>query len=285
MKSDILREAARALRETADESAARPDETRARVMRSLQAQRARRLTAIRYLVPLAAVFIGSVAWASATHRMPDAWYEVAAELGLAKQDAPEEPPATAPRAARAPAPATPEAPETPQTEPPAADISAPAPQAIAEAPEAAPNPPAPPPPAPPKDKDPRVSSAPAAPTARVVATPEPPAEEPPAEEPAAAKAPAPVDPDAHALYQAAHRAHFAEGNPSAAFAAWNAYLAAAPRGRFAVEAHYNRALCLVRLGRTDEAKKALEPFAAGSFGGYRQAEAQKLLDAMSGSAP
>ncbi|UQA62255.1 hypothetical protein [Polyangium aurulentum] len=281
MKPDILREAARALRETADESAPRPDETRARVMRSLQAKRARRLTAIRYLVPLAAVFIGSVAWASATHRMPDAWYEVAAELGLAKQDAPEEPPAPAPRTARAPEPAMPESPEPPPTEPPAADISAPALQAIAEAPEAAPNPPAPPPPAPPKEA--RVSSTvPAAPTAQAAATSAPPAEEHPAEE---AKAPAPVDPDAHALYQAAHRAHFAEGNPSAAFAAWNAYLAAAPRGRFAVEAHYNRALCLVRLGRTDEARKALEPFAHGSFGGYRQAEAQKLLDAMNGSAP
>jgi outer membrane biosynthesis protein TonB len=270
MTPDILREAARALRETADESTARPDETRARVLRSLQAQRSRRLAAIRYLVPLAAVFVGSVAWASATHRMPDAWYEVAAAIGLASQDAPEEPPAPPPRAPRAP---EPETPEPAQAEPPAADISAPVPQEVAEAKEDAPNPPAPP-------EEARVSSAPAAPTAPAAAMAEPPAEGPPA-----ATAPAPVDPDAHALYQTAHRTHFAEGNPSAAFAAWNAYLAAAPRGRFAVEAHYNRALCLVRLGRTEEGKKALEPFARGSFGGYRQAEAQKLLDAMGGDTP
>jgi outer membrane biosynthesis protein TonB len=281
MKPDLLREAAHALREASDDSPARPDETRARILRSLQAQRARRLTAIRFLVPLAAVFIGSVAWASATHRMPDAWYEVAQQLGLAREDAPPAPPAPplAPAAPRAP---EAETPEPPKAETPANEIVAPGPQAIAEAPKAAPNPPSPPPPA-----DRQEASAPAAATAPATKADEAPAAEPAAAEPAAAQAPAPapVDPHAHALYQAAHRAHFAERNPSAALTAWDAYLAAAPRGRFAVEAHYNRALCLVRLGRTDEAKRALEPFARGSFGGYRQAEAQKLLDAMGGGEP
>jgi len=36
----------------------------------------------------------------------------------------------------------------------------------------------------------------------------------------------------------------------------------------------------LRLGRTDEAKAALRPFADGTFGGYRQREAAQLLEAM-----
>jgi len=50
-------------------------------------------------------------------------------------------------------------------------------------------------------------------------------------------------------------------------------------------AHYNRALCLVRMGRREEARGALMPFANGSFGGYRQAEARSLIDALGGGEP
>jgi hypothetical protein len=80
------------------------------------------------------------------------------------------------------------------------------------------------------------------------------------------------------LYAEAHRAHFVDGDPAAALRAWNAYLAAAPDGPFAPEARYNRALTLVRLGRLDDARRALEPFARD--GGYRAREAAALLDAM-----
>ncbi|WP_156338817.1 tetratricopeptide repeat protein [Chondromyces crocatus] len=76
-----------------------------------------------------------------------------------------------------------------------------------------------------------------------------------------------------------------ERNPAAALGAWDAYLREDPRGRFATEARYNRALCLVRLGRAGEARSALESFARGAFGGYRQADAQKLLDALEHAAP
>ncbi|MBX3127689.1 MAG: tetratricopeptide repeat protein [Polyangiaceae bacterium] len=85
---------------------------------------------------------------------------------------------------------------------------------------------------------------------------------------------------ADALYRAAHRAHFEQRDFGAAITAWERYLSAAPRGRFALEARYNRALCLVRLGRTGEAKTALEPFAEGKAGGYRQPEARALIDAL-----
>jgi hypothetical protein len=84
----------------------------------------------------------------------------------------------------------------------------------------------------------------------------------------------------HELYRAAHHAHFVAQDPAAALTAWDAYLAGAPTGRFAIEARYNRALCLVRLGRTDAARTALTPFADGAFGDYRQREAVELLRAL-----
>lgn len=86
--------------------------------------------------------------------------------------------------------------------------------------------------------------------------------------------------DADALYQRAHALHFQAHDHAAARAAWEAYLRAAPTGRYATLAHYNRALCLVRLGRLEEAKRALQPFASGAAGGYRRAEARALLDAL-----
>jgi RNA polymerase sigma-70 factor, ECF subfamily len=82
------------------------------------------------------------------------------------------------------------------------------------------------------------------------------------------------------LYEAAHEAHFVARDPARALAAWDAYLAAHPSGRFAPEAKYNRALSLLRLGRKDEAKDALAPFADGAHGDYRKREAKKLLDTL-----
>jgi len=82
------------------------------------------------------------------------------------------------------------------------------------------------------------------------------------------------------LYRLAHDAHFASHDYARALSAWEAYLKAAPGGRLATEARYNRAICLLRLGRDAEARQALEPFAAGKLG-YRQSEAQKLLDELS----
>ena len=93
---------------------------------------------------------------------------------------------------------------------------------------------------------------------------------------ASAAAPPAADPTLD-LYRAAHTAHFVEHDPARALAGWDAYLAAAPNGAFAPEARYNRALSLVRLGRSSEAKSALEPFANGAYGGYRKAEASSLL--------
>jgi hypothetical protein len=85
------------------------------------------------------------------------------------------------------------------------------------------------------------------------------------------------------LFRRAQRLHLAR-DPEALIA-WDAYLRVSAHGVLAPEAKYNRALCLVRLGRTAEARAALEPFARGELNGYRRAEARALLDAFSGIAP
>jgi hypothetical protein len=89
-------------------------------------------------------------------------------------------------------------------------------------------------------------------------------------------------PDANArelaLFRRAQTLHLARD--PAALAAWDAYLALAEHGALVPEARYNRALCLVRLGRKSEARLALEPFAHGDYAAYRRNEAQALLDAL-----
>jgi TolA-binding protein len=81
-----------------------------------------------------------------------------------------------------------------------------------------------------------------------------------------------------AAYACAHAAHFRGANAAVALGAWNQYLARFPRGPFAPEARYNRALCLLRLRRFPEAAEALRPFAEGAAGSYRRAEAEELLE-------
>ncbi len=91
--------------------------------------------------------------------------------------------------------------------------------------------------------------------------------------------PRPVAEPAEARYRRAHELHFHGGDPSLAVAAWDAYLAAEPAGRFAVDARYDRALMLIRLRRYAEARAALAPFAQGEVepAGYHQAEAEQLI--------
>jgi hypothetical protein len=83
-------------------------------------------------------------------------------------------------------------------------------------------------------------------------------------------------------YRRAHEAHFRDDDPRAALSAWNAYLREYPRGAFGPEARYNRALCLVRLGRRAAALEALRRFARGVFGAYRMKEAMSLIGSLGG---
>jgi hypothetical protein len=88
--------------------------------------------------------------------------------------------------------------------------------------------------------------------------------------------------EAHALlvlYREAHRLHFVEHDFAGALGAWDRYLAAGS-GPLAVEARYNRAIALARLGRREEAIAALRPFAEGESGSYRRQEALGLIEAL-----
>lgn len=144
---------------------------------------------------------------------------------------------------------------------------------------------APPPPAPPRPPPHRALTTGPVPALPPETVPPPPAT---ASEPAPVAPPRAVPvqhpraaaPPVEVLYRSAHSLHFHGGEPAATLAAWDAYLAAEPGGRFAVEARYNRALTLVRLGRYTEARLALMPFARGDVDpeGYRQREAEQLIE-------
>lgn len=94
----------------------------------------------------------------------------------------------------------------------------------------------------------------------------------------------PTIPDPDDIYARAHRAQFVLHDYVAALALWDAYLANNPGG-LALEARWNRAIALIRLGRREEALAALAPFAAGENDGYRQDEAQALLRAWGPTPP
>jgi tetratricopeptide (TPR) repeat protein len=90
----------------------------------------------------------------------------------------------------------------------------------------------------------------------------------------------PISEEEYERYRVAHDAHFVRRDPRAALEAWSEYLAYSPSGRLAVEARYNRALCLLRLGRNQEAIAALKPFTDGTYGAYRQRDARRLLSTL-----
>jgi hypothetical protein len=85
------------------------------------------------------------------------------------------------------------------------------------------------------------------------------------------------------LYARAHELHFVARDADAALRAWNDYLARAPLHVLRIEAEYNRALCLVRLGRNEDALRELAPFADGTHGAYRRRESAALIRALSRS--
>lgn len=214
--------------------------TQLRVRRSLEV-RVRRGHQLAGLLTAAAILCGgTVSWALATGHVAALWSPAPSVL----QDEP------APPRAKPAAPAKPSAPV----------ITARAPL-----------------------EPPPVVAVPDPPEIAMAAQPPPPETAPPAPRPARAIAPthtAPAVAPMEALYRRAHELHFHGGEPQATLAAWDAYLAAEPHGRFSVDARYNRALLLIRLGRYAEARDALAPFARGEVepAGYRQSEAAQIVD-------
>ncbi len=239
---DVLRRAARSLQEETEGPSSAARFTRLRVMASLRETQVKRRTQTVLLLPFAACLAATAAWGMAAGVVPDIRNSITRALGITPPAEPAPPPKAKP-APRKPAPER--APEAPT----------PLENAI------------PSPPSPPVEElapEPSVRPAPA----RILTV-----------APKKHAKPAPPDP-AHELYRAAHEAHFVAHDCARALRGWDAYLRAAPRGGLAVEARYNRALCLVRLGRTEEARRALEPFARGASGSYRQREAAGLLEVL-----
>jgi hypothetical protein len=221
--------------------------TRARVMGSLQEGRVRRRTRVAFLIPIAATFAAASAFGAAGGRAERAFDAVARVFGV-HRDAPTVKPSrsTSQRTGAASVPAAEPVPPDPVPVAPPTPEPTPAPVAVAAT------------------SSPVVTTA-AGERSRTLSS--------------GSAGTAASDP-AFDLYKAAHRVHFVERDDARALTAWNAYLKAAPGGSFAIEARYNRALCLVRLKRATEARTALEPFAKGRYGGYRQAEAAKLIEAL-----
>lgn len=253
MSDELFTRAARALRDSRDGESDAAAMTRARVVLLATLRRKRRRVAAVVLLPVAAAFALSTAWAAATGRLPH-WLSLLrgkdeqAQVGTSGARA-LPPPALAPPAASTASTAADAGPEDDAAVEPGTSAASAAP----------------------------ISSAPA-PSVRGRAVSR---DAPTTSSTAAATAVS----EEEQLFAAAQHQHFVVHDPQAALRAWDAYLTAYPKGRLALEARYNRALTLVRLGRTGEARAALQPFATGREGSYRQREASNLLRALDGGAP
>jgi hypothetical protein len=275
--NDAFDRAVKALRETADTSPADVARTRMRVLETLHRGERRGRRTFWVLLPIAAVLAGGAAFAKDSDVVRRVWTGVAEAVGVV-----------------APAETSP-VPVRPMKGQSAEASSGAVAEGVTEVlPPAAPEETAPRVEIPPPSREPTVGEAPPlAPrrarrsegAERVTSKAPPPSE---TVEPEASGAAGVAANDAEAaslqLYKGAYRLHFVEQRYAEALTAWDAYLRAAPAGRLVVEARYNRAIALVRLGRRGEAETALAPFARGEVsGGYRAREAQDLLDVLNAS--
>jgi hypothetical protein len=259
-----LKDAFRSVRDTYDGEHPESNLTLQRALfHTRTGERRRRLT--RWVVlPIAAVFAVSTAWAGVTGKLSPAVQSVLESFH------PEHAPPAPSVVSSSPAQPASVVQVASSVEPPPS-VPEPAPVASIEI--------VPPPAAPAIVVARSATTAQPAPRQTGEAPSPPPSVEPSSEKPAPSAAASAPDPHA-ALFAEAHRLHFKERDPSAALAAWDRYLAVAPNGRFSPEARYNRALALVRLGRHAEAKRELAEFASGTYGTYRRDEAKALLDAL-----
>jgi hypothetical protein len=239
MTHDLLERATKALEESGhDQQGGRF--TRERLMASLHETKRKKSVRFAVFLPLAAIFVGSTAFAAVTGHLEVIVMSALDVVGVTE----------------------------PEVRVPAAPPVAPAARAQGQKPRSAP-------------------AAPAVVEPARSAEPAPEAEAPatlreqtstPVRRTTSSRSPEPDD--AHAVYRSAHAAQFKLNDAAGAIRGYEAYLAVQPGGRFAVDARYNRALCLVRVGRQAEARVELARFASGSYGGYRRGDAERLLAAL-----
>jgi TolA-binding protein len=243
MTDDLLKAATRAMREETADDGADGRFTRARVMASVHQGKVKRRTRLAFILPLAACLAAGTAWGAATGRLPAMFHAFTEAVSLSSR--PTEPKSQGTGKATASKPLVAASPEA-TVPPPPADVPA-----LRDAP--------------PIDVKPEPAKVDALGSAKPT--------------PSASSSASFQDTDGD-LYRLAHEAHFGAHDYGRALSGWDAYLKATPGGRLATEARYNRAICLLRLGRDAEARVALEPFASGKMG-YRQNEARELLDELS----
>lgn len=257
MTDDLLKRATGALRDETAQPELRSGLTRARMLDNAAKAQRKRGNPLRWVVPFMLTLGASTALAHFTQQyFPEVWNAVVPAALERHVPAEEEV-----RRASKPKKKVIEAPAPIVVAPPPV-VEAPVPEVATVEPEIAPKPAQP--------KRARVASA--------------------APEPAVAKQPPlsvkPLQPEALAtaesaelaLFRRAQKLHSAK-DPGA-IAAWDDFLRVAPKSPLATEARYNRALGLIRAGRSDDARKALAPFAHGDMGGYRKREAAELIDAL-----
>ncbi|HEX6240825.1 MAG TPA: hypothetical protein VFZ61_08025 [Polyangiales bacterium] len=272
---DVLKRASEALRETTEPTPEDLLKLRQRVLGGGQVvplSQARRKRALRWVLPLAAAFVA----ASALAATPGAWegmlhsVERFLDIELLAPSHEAKPNEKAGKRRRPPAP-----PSVPSVAPQ---------EAVAAEPVAEPAAAEPAPAAEPRAVEAVVPVVPARTRTRSSSTSigtSRPSGEVSSVEAAEAEPSVPKGPTQDlALYKTAHELHFGAKRYDEALNAWEKYLAL-PSPTFALEARYNRALCLLRLGHYEEARAALRPFAEGRvLGSYRRAEAQRLLEAL-----
>lgn len=283
MTDELLSRAARALRDAHTGERQGSGFTRARIMNTVHRERRRRVLRWAVFSPIASLLLVGSAWAQSTGKWPVIWKAVTSVLVAApSNEAGQSPgkgkafPGGSPRPGARPAlddEAGKSLDAAPLGDPTGAVEQPPPPEPTAAEPE------------PPAAREPLPS--PRAPTRprskRSVAPASRPSEPTPS--------PAPVENDAEVApqpgrdrelsrFRAAHDLHFMGDRPREAIQAYAEYLREYPNGRFVPEARYNGALDQIKLGNEAAARKALAPFAAGRFDGYRQKEARELLEAL-----
>lgn len=251
MSDDLLSKMTRALAEEHDGATAVPGATRARVVRTLAERKPRRRKWRAIGLPALALFGGSTAWAAATGHLPKA-VERVVSVFIGEAEEVETASVTPPKKKLGN-----------WTAPPApVEEAAPVQENVAEEEAAL--------------VEERISEEPAPVRSPSINHPTPSVTN-------GAKKAAALPPEDHTdllTYQAAHRAHFQEGNCTSAVAGYRKYLSEQPGGTFALEAKYNLGVCLIRTGQTAEAKRLLQPFADGTHGNYRKQKSQELIEAL-----